>query len=485
MRVASPTSSSTASSGKTLVVSHDRAFANQLRGMLEKEHDCRVKLAFSYREAEAILEGGLPQTVFLDLRKAATQEDPSNLLDHLGRRAKHRVPVVAVSDAGYVCDWAGIADLIVHGHLHLPLDRRQLANLLEAELAQNLFHAASEPSTPRIVRSRSVTCKTYTPEMAELLDHVVLMASHDVTLLLVGETGTGKTTMARMVHELSPRKESRLLTVACGAIPSELIETELFGHVKGAFTSADRSKIGKFEAAKAGTLLLDEIDVLAPSQQAKLLRVIETGEFEPVGSNETRVSKARLIVASNVDLKLLMDRREFRADLYYRLNMLEFRIPPLRERPQDVVPLSLDFIDELCSAHGVRIRRVHPDFLACLKGYSWPGNVRELKNHIRRAVLFSREGELTPNDLAAHLAEALRNQTSAEGATPGEGLSSSGATLAEKVAANERTMLERALEENKHNRTATARALGISRVGLYKKMKKHGMIDRSRKPKGR
>jgi two-component system response regulator AtoC len=176
-----------------------------------------------------------------------------------------------------------------------------------------------------------------------------------------------------------------------------------------------------------------------------------------------------------------MDRKEFRADLYYRLNTLEFRIPPLRERPRDVVPLSLDFIDELCSAHGVRIRRVHPDFLACLKGYSWPGNVRELKNHMRRAVLFSREGELTPNDLAAHLVEATRSQPSEEGATPGEGLSSSGATLAEKVAANERAMLERALEENKHNRTATARALGISRVGLYKKMKKHGMIDRVRR----
>ncbi len=476
MKVSTSTHPSSPCSNKTLVVSHDPKLAGQLRGMLETDHHCRVELASSYREAEAMLNGRLPRTIFVDLRGSAAREDPSGLLHHLSRRRKQRVPVVAVSDAGYVCDWAAVADLIVSGHLHLPLGRKQLSDLLEAGLAGNLPEAPPGPAVPRIVQSRTVTCKTYTPQMAELLDNLVMMAKQDVTLLLVGETGTGKTTLARMIHELSPRQPSRLLTVACGAIPRELIESELFGHVKGAFTSADRSKIGKFEAAEAGTLLLDEIDVLRPSQQAKLLRIIETGEFEPVGSNETRVSRARLIVASNVDLKQLMERNEFRPDLYYRLNMLEFHIPPLRHRRRDIVPMTLDFVEEMCAAHEVRIRRVHPDFLACLKSYSWPGNVRELKNHVRRAVLFCRGDELTPKNLAPHLVEAAGKPAGHPEAPAPSDSSMPGATLLEQVASNERALLERALRENDYNRTATARAVGLSRVGLYKKMKKHGLM---------
>jgi DNA-binding NtrC family response regulator len=205
--------------------------------------------------------------------------------------------------------------------------------------------------------------------------------------------------------------------------------------------------------------------------------VIETGEFEPVGSNDTRRSRARLIVASNVDLKELMERNEFRADLYYRLNMLEFRIPPLRERSRDIVPMTLDFVDEFCRGHKIEIRRVHPDFLACLKAYDWPGNVRELKNHIRRAVLFCRTGILTPNELAPHFRQLLHQNASA---TDDDGArlprAAQETTFVERLASSEREILEQALQEHGNNRTATAKALGISRVGLYKKMKKYGMI---------
>jgi DNA-binding NtrC family response regulator len=469
--------SSSMLSGNTLVVSSDAALAGELRDLLESDHSFQVQVAGSFTEAEAMVRRNTPAVVFVDFRKTAACDDPSGLLHHLSQLDERPVPVVAVSDTGYVCDWAAMADLIVSGHLSLPLDRRQLANLLDREALRSGSERGPCSVTARVVRSRSVACKTYTPQMVELLESVTKMASHDVTLLLVGETGTGKTSLARMIHELSPRSESRLLTVACGAIPRELVETELFGHVKGAFTSADRSKIGKFEAAQDGTLLLDEIDVLNPSQQAKLLRVIETGEFEPVGSNETRLSKARLIVASNVDLKQLMERNEFRADLYYRLNMLEFYIPPLRERPRDVVHMALDFIGEMCSAHEVQIHRVHPDFLACLRNYSWPGNIRELKNHIRRAVLFCRSGELTPGDLAPQFVEGLRKRTPPEAA---ELQIPAGVTLLEKVAASERAILQQALRQHNFCRTKTARALGLSRVGLYKKMVKYDMIERVR-----
>jgi DNA-binding NtrC family response regulator len=385
--------------------------------------------------------------------------------------------VIAVAENGYVCDWAVVADLIVSGHIQLPLDRGQLSRLLETELAKSVFHAVPGELAPRIVKSKTVAYKTYTPDMFQLLDDVVTMAEHEVTMLLVGETGTGKTTLARLIHELSPRRDEKLLTVACGALPPELIESELFGHVKGAFTSADHTKAGKFEVAKDGSLLLDEIDVLGPAQQAKLLRVIETGEYEPVGSNDTRRSRARLIVASNVDLKQLMQRNEFRADLYYRLNMLEFRIPPLRERQQDIVPLTLDFVDEFCRSHEIEIRGVHPDFLTCLKTYDWPGNVRELKNHIRRAVLFCRSGVLTPNELAPHFRQALNQPPpGAADLAPRQDAIGHETTFVERLASSEREILEKALREHNDNRTATAKALGLSRVGLYKKMKKYGMI---------
>ncbi len=462
------------------IVSRDVSLADDLQQILQNEYRCRTEHANSFSEATGLLGQELPEAVFVDLRKASMREDPSSFLEQLNVWTEGRVPVVAISESGYVCDWAAVADLIVSGHLQLPLDRAQLAKLMEVDLGHALFDSSDGLRVPKVVRGNTVACRTYSPAMAEMLDDVVMMAPHDVTLLLVGETGTGKTTLAKLIHELSPRNEDHLLTVPCGAIPPDLIETELFGHVKGAFTSADRSKIGKFEAARKGTLLLDEIDVLNPAQQVKLLRVIETGEFEPVGSNETRLFEARLIVASNVDLKGLMERNEFRADLYYRLNVMEFHLPPLRERPKDIVPMALGFVEELCELHGVRIRRVHPDFLACLKGYDWPGNIRELKNYVRRAVLFCRTGELTPRDLAPHLTAAIRRRDAAHLDNDGVKASAvdASASLTDRVAASEKAMLEEALRKHNNNRTATAKTLGLSRVGLYKKMRKYGMIDR-------
>jgi DNA-binding NtrC family response regulator len=425
-------------------------------------------LTDSYRDAQQQLQQGAAQSLFVDLREGIHEQCPKPLLAHLAARNGNRIPVVAIAPQGYRYEWVELADAAVDAQLDVPFDDRQLFQLVADSLPRSRS-GPRPPHAPKVVECPGMIYRTYTREMFETLDHLAKMAAFDVTVLLVGETGTGKTTVARMIHELSGRREEAFLTVACGALPPDLIESELFGHVKGAFTGADRDKLGKFEAAKGGTLLLDEIDVLGPNQQAKLLRVIETGEFEQVGSNDTRTSRARLIAASNVDLKELMDRDEFRADLYYRLSVLEFRIPPLRQRPLDIVSLTLDFVTEFAETHGVTIHRVHPDFLAALKHYTWPGNIRELKNHIRRAVLFCRNGELTPDDLAPNVLRAAETA-----AHPAAGPAS---TLSEKVALSEREILEQALRENGNKRTATAQALGISRVGLYKKMKKYGMIN--------
>lgn len=461
----------TARDGSTLLISPDPLFAEELRSVLEQDHRSRLVRASCYQEAQQFLQEGAPQVLFLDVRGSA-KGCSTPVLRRLAKRWGHKVPVVTISDEGYDCDWAAVADLIVTGHLQLPLDRKQLFGLLESELALRLFRFVPGLRVPCVARAKTIIYKSYTPEMATLLGNLQIVAAHNVTILFVGETGTGKTTLAKVVHELSPRRGEKFLTVACGALPPELVESELFGHVKGAFTSADSSKPGKFEATRGGTLLLDEIDVLRPAQQAKLLRIIETGEYEPVGSNDTRISQARLIAASNVDLKHLVARNEFRADLYYRLNVLEFRIPSLRERPHDIVPMTLDFVEEFCSAHQISIRRVHPDFLACLKQYDWPGNVRELKNHIRRAVLFCRSAELTPSDLPSCLLEKIhkREANAVVLTPPAERVSG---RLVDTVAQTEREAIFRTLRQTNNNRTAAAKALGLSRVGLYKKLKKY------------
>ncbi|MCH9654186.1 MAG: sigma-54 dependent transcriptional regulator [Planctomycetes bacterium] len=311
--------------------------------------------------------------------------------------------------------------------------------------------------------------------MIPIIDQISKIAKHNVTLLLVGETGTGKTTLASMIHQLSPRRTEPFQNIACGALPSDLIESELFGHLRGSFTGAERSKIGRFEAAGKGTLLLDEIDILTAKDQAKLLKVIETGQFEPVGSTESRHSEARLIVAANVELEELTQNNKFRSDLYYRLNVLQFRLPALRERPNDIIPLSIEFIKECCKLHSIKINKVHLKVIQMLQHYSWPGNLRELKNQIQRAVLFSNHGELTTNEFSPNILQETISLTE-----NGFQSSQENTTLADQVALNEKYLLQKSLSENGYRKTATAKALGISRVGLYKKMRKYGMLEQKK-----
>src|SRR5437660_1256664 len=243
-----------------------------------------------------------------------------------------------------------------------------------------------------------------TPSLLPLVDRIALAANHDVTVLLNGETGTGKTYLARLVHEYSPRKQHRFLTVPCGALSANLVESEFFGHVKGAFTGADRPKVGKFAAVGEGTLLLDEIDTLGLEQQATLLRVIETGEFEPVGCVDTQKSHARLIVAANVDLEEAAARGKFRPDLYFRLNVMSFHLPPLRERVMDIAPLARGMAVRFNQKFNKDLFEIHPDAMAALEAFHWPGNLRQLENVVQHAVLVSSGPQL----LLEHLPMSLR-----------------------------------------------------------------------------
>jgi two-component system, NtrC family, response regulator AtoC len=324
--------------------------------------------------------------------------------------------------------------------------------------------------------------ETSSPELQQMLADLEVAARHDVTILLIGETGAGKTFLSRLIHEVSPRKDDPFLPVACGALPNDLIESELFGHVKGSFTSAHADKEGKFVAARRGSILLDEIDVLGLEQQVKLLRVIETGEFEPVGSNQTQRCEARLIVASNLELQPLVEQHKFRPDLYYRLNMLKFVIPPLRHRKMDIIPLAKRFIAQFSVKHGTPIHEIDADMLQALLDYPWPGNVRELEHVMQRAVIYSRDGHIGREHLPVHILSGHAGPVNDASVIlghhgPAETPVPSPKSLGGKIALTERDIIEQTLLKNSFSRTRSARELGISRVTLYNKMKRYGLMS--------
>jgi transcriptional regulator with PAS, ATPase and Fis domain len=313
-----------------------------------------------------------------------------------------------------------------------------------------------------------------TPSLLPLVDRIALGACHNVTVLINGETGTGKTFLARLMHDFSPRRHHRFMAIPCGAISANLIESEFFGHAKGSFTGADRTKIGKFAAVGEGTLLLDEIDTLALEQQATLLRVIETGEFEPVGSTETQRCQARLIVASNIDLEKAVALGKFRADLYFRLNVMSFHLPPLRERISDIEPLARGMAVRYASKFNKEIYDIESEALAALEAFAWPGNLRQLENVIQHAVLMCNAPELQLRHLPASVQEASLPTIDDDEPMLGD-------SLHQQRDHAERGVIHRALVTSGFNRTRAADALGISRVTLYKKMRKYGLLKESAK----
>ena len=317
----------------------------------------------------------------------------------------------------------------------------------------------------------------HTPSLTAMVDQLVIAAAHDVTVLIEGETGTGKTHLAKLVHDCSARRENRFLVVACGTLSGNLIASEFFGHVRGAFTGADTAKVGKFAAAGEGTILLDEIDTLGLENQANLLRVIETGEFEPVGGNETQTCRARITAATNWNLADAVDRGTFRRDLYYRLHVISFRLPPLRHRPEDIGPLVRGMTARYGTKYGKRLFSVHPEALRTLEEFPWPGNIRQLENVVQQAVLTCSGGELKAHHLPPLVAARDGGPAAALPVTNGYG-----GTLKQSREATERANILRALEKAGQSRTRAAQLLGVSRVTLYKKMRRYGLLNKTPPP---
>jgi two-component system response regulator HydG len=311
------------------------------------------------------------------------------------------------------------------------------------------------------------------PGLEALEEQIRRVAPQDTTLLLAGETGTGKTRLARLVHELSPRRDQPFLVVDCGALSASLIESELFGHVKGAFTGADRDRQGKLAAAGGGTLLLDEVNSLPLPLQAKLLRAVDERAFEPVGCDRPQPVRARLIAACNVPLEQEVAAGRFRSDLYYRLNVVAFCLPGLRDRRPAIAPLAGQFLAEFAACNRPDIGGMSAAALGALEAYDWPGNIRELRNVIERAVALAAGPEVGLEDLPeAVRAGAARPPLPA----PGAPAVAPSRTLAGAKEEAEVVRITEALKRQGNNRLRAAAELGISRMGLYKKLRKYGLL---------
>jgi len=306
------------------------------------------------------------------------------------------------------------------------------------------------------------------PAMRKVIELVKKIIPTDTTVLLQGETGTGKELIARAIHYNGPRQKKLFVAQNCAALPDTLLESELFGHKKGAFTDASADKKGLFALADGGTIFLDEIGDTSPAMQQRLLRVLQEGEIHPLGSTRTVRVDVRIISATNRDLYGAVRRGEFREDLFYRLNVFPITLPPLRDRREDIPPLVNHFVRKYAMKMGKQIRGVSAEAMAVLVGRNYPGNVRELENMVERAVVLADDGnEITVESLRSE----ARSETVWTGAVPGAPLG----TLKETTAALEKQLITQALEETGGNISQAANLLGLSRLGLYKKIERLGV----------
>jgi two-component system response regulator HydG len=420
--------------------------------------DLVLLLAHLPRQTDTAEASGLVQTVAASLRP---------------------VPILLISDQHHPEQALALLQQGAADYLTRPLDLARLGYLLDVLTVRARYLATLAAPARKPVQVGKVGDQPpffYDPSqaMGKLMELVHRVAPQPTTVLLTGETGTGKTRLARLIHDLSPRRGEPFLVVNCGALTASLIESELFGHVKGAFTGADRDRAGKFAEAGRGTLLLDEIDALPPILQTKLLRAVEERLFEPVGSNQPLPVQARLIVASNRALDQEVATGRFRSDLYYRLNVVAFHLPPLRERPSMIPTMITQFITEFATRNCREVHGIAPTALRALEDYPWPGNIRELRNTIERAVALCPGQEIQKDDLPETVCPAHAAQA---GPAPGGPCADRQVgTLARTKEEAEALRISGALRKHKNNRLRVAAELGISRKTLYKKLHRYGLL---------
>ncbi|KPJ75195.1 MAG: chemotaxis protein CheY [Planctomycetes bacterium DG_20] len=449
---------------RILVVDDDEIILTSLSEFLRLE-GYGVETARSFQEASAHLAAGTFQVAIADV--SMPEVDGFELL----KMTRNRYPDMAViMITGYGTIESAV-EAIKRGafdYLTKPIIDDEIKLVIERALKQQMLMEENRSLRSQLAERYGLgNVIGHDDKMLRVFDTVEAVADTPTTVLITGESGTGKSMIARAIHQRSNRHQNPFVEVACGALPETLLESELFGHVRGAFTGAVSDKPGKFKQAEGGTVFLDEISTATPALQVKLLRVLQDFEFEPVGGARTQRVDVRCILATNENLDEAVRRGDFRQDLYYRVNVVTIHLSPLRERIGDIPLLAQHFLDNHCRRAGRTILGFQDDAMRLLQGYAWPGNVRQLENVIERAVILTKNATIAVEDLP----DNVRSLADAQG---GDG---DGRILPLKTALErpEREIILRALRTFGGSRHATADALGINRTTLYKKMKRYSI----------
>jgi len=445
-----------------LVVDDEQAQRTVLAGFLRKK-GFDVLQAASVREGLAEVSSHTVDLAITDLRMPG--EGGLDLLEGI-RGLNPEIPVIVMTAFGTV---ASAVDAMKRGaadYLTKPIDLDELEVLIGRTLERRALVAENRDLRQQLeTRYRLAGLETANPRMAEAVNMAARAATSRATILIRGESGTGKELLARAIHYASPRSKGPLIAVNVAALPETLLEAELFGHERGAFTGADRERRGRFELADGGTLFLDEIGDLPKSTQVTLLRVLQEQAFERLGGARTVHVDVRVLAATSRDLEAMIARGEFREDLYYRINVVAIDLPPLRERREDIPALVERFLDRFAADARTDVKAVSREAMDLLLKYHYPGNVRELENIMQRAVVLARGPAITTADLPIRLARPARR---AGEATTGE-------SFVERVSEFERALIVEALERAEGVQTRAARALGMSERHLRYKLRKYQM----------
>uniref|UniRef100_A0A832I5Z1 Sigma-54-dependent Fis family transcriptional regulator n=1 Tax=Eiseniibacteriota bacterium TaxID=2212470 RepID=A0A832I5Z1_UNCEI len=447
---------------RVLVADDDTDVLTALRVLLRAE-GYEVETATSPALALATLEGGDFDVALLDLnyaRDTTSGGEGLELLQRL-RALDATLPVVVMTAWGSVEGAVAAVRQGARDYVQKPWDNARLLHTLrtQVELGRALRHGHRLELENRLLRRAGMPeIIAESPAMRPVLELMSRVAPSDAHVLVTGGHGTGKELVARWLHAASRRADRPLVTVNMGGLADTLFESELFGHVKGAFTGAAADRVGRFELADGGTLFLDEIANVPLPQQAKLLRALQTGELERVGSSRTRVVDVRVVSATNADLRAEVAAGRFREDLLFRLNTVEIHLPLLRERREDVPALARHFLAHHARRYGKALEGFDEEALAALLAHPWPGNVRELDHAVERAVLLARDAVVRAADLG------LR-------AAPGAAPAIEELTLDEA----ERLLIQRALKRANGNVSDAAKSLGLSRSALYRRLERHGL----------
>jgi DNA-binding NtrC family response regulator len=458
-----------------LLISADCEVVSSVESAFATLAGLKVAKSASWAGVESVLQQVHPTVVLCHVAANEDAHATAALVRHLAA-LRHDVPTLALCEPDFARDGLDLLRLGAADCFLRPLDLSRLTYLVDVLTLRRRVPSCRAAGVEAI-HTDDAYGFIYRPDgpLGRLMGQVRRVASLETNVLIQGETGTGKTHLARIIHQLSSRRERPFLTVNCGALSANLIESELFGHVRGAFTGADQDRAGKLVAAGAGTLFLDDIDALPLELQARLLRVIEERVFEAVGSNKPQPLKARVIAASNRSLQDDAQAGKFRSDLYYRLSVMVFYLPPFRENRALVPALARHFVQEYASRHNLPARGLTSQALQALEAYDWPGNVRELRNVIERAVVLCPGARIDVADLSDHVKTV--SPAPAPKADPALLVpSTSAVTLAARKQETEEQVIREVLSRNNYNKLRTAAALGISRMTLYNKLRLYGLM---------